>query len=74
MSRDEAVAAGPGQAISAEVAADEVLERVVDRADAESDLAAFCVVLKTGLTTPAPSLRRERRPLTVRLSPGGLRT
>ncbi|MFY9293345.1 MAG: terminase small subunit [Methylorubrum rhodinum] len=38
-------------AITAEIGADEALHAVVARHDAESDVAAFCQVLKTGLSS-----------------------
>ena len=57
ISRDEADRRrAVAQAITAEVGADEALDRVVARADAESDLAAFCVVLKTGLSNASAKI------------------
>ncbi|PVE22843.1 Terminase small subunit (DNA packaging protein Nu1) [Microvirga sp. KLBC 81] len=52
------------QAITAEVAADEALDRVVARADAESDLAGFCVVLKTGLANASAKIAARAASLT----------
>ena len=40
-------------AIMAEVEADEALDTVVRRADAEADMAAFCMVLKSSLSNAA---------------------
>jgi phage terminase Nu1 subunit (DNA packaging protein) len=44
------------QAIVAEVEADQVLGQVVARSDAEADMAAFCMVLKTGLANAAAKI------------------
>ena len=65
VSRDEADRRrAVAQAISAEVAADEALERVVARAEAENDLAAFCVVLKTGLANASSKIAARAASLT----------
>ena len=44
------------QAVSAEVAADRELGGVVNREEAEADMAAFCVVLKTSLANAAAKI------------------
>jgi hypothetical protein len=65
ISRDEADRRrAVAQAITAEVAADEALDRVVARADAESDLAAFCVLLKTGLSNASAKIAARATSLT----------
>jgi terminase small subunit / prophage DNA-packing protein len=65
ISRDEADRRrAVAQAITAEVVADEALDRVVARSDAESDLAAFCVVLKTGLSNASAKIAARATALT----------
>ena len=65
ISRDEADRRrAVAQAITAEVVADEALDRVVARPDAESDLAAFCVVLKTGLSNASAKIAARAAALT----------
>lgn len=44
------------QAVSAEVSADAALGGVVEREEAEADMAAFCVVLKTGLANASAKI------------------
>lgn len=51
-------------AISAEVAADEALRIVVSRHDAAADVAAFCQVLKTGLSNAASKMAARATTIT----------
>jgi terminase small subunit / prophage DNA-packing protein len=51
-------------AITAEISADEALGAVVARADAETDLATFCQVLKTGLSNTASKIAARAATMT----------
>lgn len=51
-------------AITAEIAADEALGAVVSRADAETDIATYCQVLKTGLSNMASKIAARATALT----------
>lgn len=52
-------------AVTAEIGADEALKAVVARQDAMSDMAAFCQVLKTGLSNMAAKVAARATTITV---------
>ncbi len=52
-------------AITAEIGADEALKAVVARHDAVTDMAAFCQVLKTGLSNMAAKVAARATTITV---------